>query len=276
MSWNVMFCHGPAHGAASARSADASFVPVPHAVLHRVSFPSVLLSPPPAPRQGGTLFRAYRARLPARVAAGAVRAPDCPRARQGTGRRAHVSRAFHSGFSKPVPPAARRRGSGSGCRLSGSYIGIGLLRSRPFRELFQKKRTRDRFRVTPAGSAPFRGRQGCGRGPAGIRAAGPGRPRRPRRPPGGNLGGPLRPRPDAPATVAPTRTSTALWTACIAQSPSPPNAREPSTCPPSTKRCARRWKRECEGRRNDEGGSAKQGISVFQEAAFACVEVNRI
>ena len=32
-------------------------------------------------RCGGTLFRAYRARLSARVAAGAVRAPDCPCAR---------------------------------------------------------------------------------------------------------------------------------------------------------------------------------------------------
>ena len=48
-------------------------------------------------------------------------------------RRTHLSHAFHSGFSKPVPPAARRRGSGSGCRLSGSYIGIFTLMSSSIR-----------------------------------------------------------------------------------------------------------------------------------------------
>ena len=37
------------------------------------------LAPPPAARRGGTLFRAYRVRAPARVGAGAVRAPDCAR-----------------------------------------------------------------------------------------------------------------------------------------------------------------------------------------------------
>ena len=70
---------------------------------------------------GGTLFRAYRAQAcgPARapVGAGAVRAPDCARARGK--RRAHVSRLFRQGFFShrretggkaaprmPLPPAS--------------------------------------------------------------------------------------------------------------------------------------------------------------------------
>ena len=53
-------------------------------------------SPPPG---GGTLFRAYRARVQAPVSAGAVRAPDCARTRGK--RRAHVSPLFPGGvFSR--------------------------------------------------------------------------------------------------------------------------------------------------------------------------------
>ena len=51
-------------------------------------------------RRGGTLFRAYRARLPARVGAGAVRAPDYPRARGR--RRTHLSHPFLRGFFAPA------------------------------------------------------------------------------------------------------------------------------------------------------------------------------
>ncbi len=42
--------------------------------LHRVSFHSVPLSPPPMPRQGGTLFRAYRTRASARLRRRGLRA----------------------------------------------------------------------------------------------------------------------------------------------------------------------------------------------------------
>ncbi len=66
--------------------------------LHRVPFRSPCRRPA---RRGGTLFRAYRARLPACVAAGAVRAPDCPRARGR--RRTHVSRPFLGVFFAPAP-----------------------------------------------------------------------------------------------------------------------------------------------------------------------------
>ena len=62
--------------------------------LHRVSFRS-------RRRRlacGAALFRAYRMCARARVCAGAVRAPDCARAK----RRAHVSRPFRWGFFAPV------------------------------------------------------------------------------------------------------------------------------------------------------------------------------
>ena len=95
---------------------------------HEVSC-SVMVPPcrPPCRPGGGTLFRAYRAGAPARQRAFAP--ARFARRIARASRRTHLSRAFHSGFSKPAPPAARRRGSGSGCRLSRSYIGIFSLMS---------------------------------------------------------------------------------------------------------------------------------------------------
>ncbi len=68
--------------------------------LQMAAFP-----PPPARPASGTLLRAYRARLSARIRAGAVRAPDCARARKdpGAGRTSPVR--FSGVFS-------RRRASG--------------------------------------------------------------------------------------------------------------------------------------------------------------------
>ena len=60
------------------------------------------------PACGATLFRAVRMCACARVRAGAVRAPDCARAR----RRAHVSRPFRWGFFVPA-----RDEAASGCRF---------------------------------------------------------------------------------------------------------------------------------------------------------------
>ena len=92
--------------------------------LHRVSFPFVPFSPPPARPASGTLFRAYRGRARARVRTGAVRAPDCPRARGAEGplrrdvMRCHVlswsavsrpSLPPPGAPSSPLPPAGRRK-----------------------------------------------------------------------------------------------------------------------------------------------------------------------
>ena len=70
-------------------------------------------SPPPG---SGTLFRAYRARAPAPVGAGAACAPDCACTRpcaRDPGRRAHLSRRFLRGFFAP----ARTGGRGSPARM---------------------------------------------------------------------------------------------------------------------------------------------------------------
>jgi len=56
--------------------------------------------PPPGSPGRRTLFRAYRVRARAGVGAGAVRAPDCARARGKC--RAHLSRAFRWGFFAPA------------------------------------------------------------------------------------------------------------------------------------------------------------------------------
>ena len=53
--------------------------------LHPVSFHSVPFFPSAPLAGGGTLIRAFPARARARVGAGAVRAPECPRARQMQG-----------------------------------------------------------------------------------------------------------------------------------------------------------------------------------------------
>ena len=72
-------------------------------IAHRSSV-SVPFSPPPARQAGGTLFRAYRGRARARVGAGAVRAPDCPREAAGALPSWSALRVF-----RPVSPASRSR-----------------------------------------------------------------------------------------------------------------------------------------------------------------------
>ena len=98
-----MYCHGPGSPASRFR----------HRFLLSTHLRSVLsaarnaanitnggvCAAAPFPRSGGTLFRAYRARVWAPVRAGAVRAPDCARTRGR--RRAHVSPLFPGGvFSR--------------------------------------------------------------------------------------------------------------------------------------------------------------------------------
>ena len=79
---------------------------------------------------------------------------------------------------------------------------------------------------------------------SGLEAARPGRAGRPPPPT------PARPWPTSttptsrrPACARPTAPSTAPWTASTAAPPSPPNASAWSTCSPSTKKPARRWRR---------------------------------
>ena len=86
VSWNVMFCH------AGAAQCPPPAVPATQPPLRAgapgLSSGFVIASPPdPSPlrsaRRGGTLFRAYRARAwPRALRGGAVRAPDCARARE--------------------------------------------------------------------------------------------------------------------------------------------------------------------------------------------------
>ena len=104
-----------------------------HAVHRFSSF--VPFSPPPARRQGGTLFRAYRARLCAcrRALAPARFARLIARAR----RRAHLSRAFLQAFFAPAR-TGRRGGPADAASFLLVYNSTVFLRSSLFQELFQK------------------------------------------------------------------------------------------------------------------------------------------
>ena len=72
-------------------SSEVRLSPSCMSFVHRVSFRLHRRRLP----GGASLFRAYRMCARARVSAGAVRAPDCARARK---RRAHFSRPFRWGF----------------------------------------------------------------------------------------------------------------------------------------------------------------------------------
>ena len=112
MSWDVMICMHEAHMLWLVR------VWVPGIPFRFPGFSSsawacspqsvfVPFLPPPAAPGGGTLIRAYPARARARVGAGAVRAPDCPRARGRTqgARLPSVPREFFApGATGTKPP----------------------------------------------------------------------------------------------------------------------------------------------------------------------------
>ncbi len=109
MSWNVMFCHVPGRCAASARPADASFVPVPHAVPPSRFVP--LRSALPAARLPGAAGPCFarNARARARLCAGAVRAPDCAREPQGARLPCVSQRFFETGATGRAAPGKRLR-----------------------------------------------------------------------------------------------------------------------------------------------------------------------
>jgi len=125
---DVMMCH-VSSWSGGWRPALRVFRPVspPSRLRHGLSFPSVFAPFPPAaalnaadianggvcaaaaPNAAGPCF-ARIARPSARVSAGAVRAPDCARARAG--RRAHFARWLNRGFISAPAPAQAGRGSG--------------------------------------------------------------------------------------------------------------------------------------------------------------------
>ena len=105
-------------------------------IAHRPSV-SVPFSRPPVRPAGGTLFCAYRARAQARVGAGAVRAPDCPR--EGRGRQRALRRGVmgchvlscSALWRPPVSPSRLAAGAASGTTRVGAVSLIGL--PSPFR-----------------------------------------------------------------------------------------------------------------------------------------------
>ena len=136
---------GP-HPASPASGARGNCCDIEFATLKPRPSPSCTFVPPSRfvpfrssrrrlPRSSGTLFRAYRARPPAPVGAGAVRAPDCACARE-PGRRAHFSRPFLWIFFAPA-----RNGKGSSPADAApfllSHTSTDFQRSSPHKELFQ-------------------------------------------------------------------------------------------------------------------------------------------
>ena len=96
LSCSVMRCHD--------RHAPADALPF----LHRVPFSSIPSSPLARRQSGRTLCRAYRAHPPARVSAGAVRAPDCACARTREAGPGRTSPAPRKGAENPTGRARRR------------------------------------------------------------------------------------------------------------------------------------------------------------------------
>ena len=99
---------------------SAPFPPPPARLRGGTLFRALFVpfSPPGRP-EGGTLIRAYPARAPARVGAGAVRAPDCActRPREGEGLGAPVPSPSRAFFAPPRTDAA------SGYRFLPAYTG---------------------------------------------------------------------------------------------------------------------------------------------------------
>ena len=91
---------------------------------------------------GGTLFRAYRARAGPRVAAGAVRAPDCARARartQGALVPSVSQRFFRAGANR------EKNGSADAASFLPLHIGRGRPMSSPMYDFFLIYRTKAIF-----------------------------------------------------------------------------------------------------------------------------------
>ena len=101
-------------------------------------------SPPSPPPRRGTApcFRAYRARArPCALRGGAVRAPDCARAREPDAGRTPPVESFGCFFA-PAPVRDRmRRGAADAASILRPYLGRDFPDSSPFRELFPGKRT---------------------------------------------------------------------------------------------------------------------------------------
>ena len=112
---------------------------------------SVAVIVPPPPTGSGSLFRAYPARVRARVGAGAVRAPDCAREAEG----ALLPSASH-GFSKMAPPGRAAPGKAAPDSASSGHCSTLLHISSPKQEYFMKC---ERIPL-PARSSPFRTRAG--------------------------------------------------------------------------------------------------------------------
>ncbi len=132
MSWNVMFCHAArrkCHGLSWSAAPPVPPPPVriPHAVPPSRSVP---FSPPPAPPCGGTLFRAYRARARPRVGAGAVRAPDCPRAR-GRAQGARLPSVFRGSLKFAPARTGKRSGSAEAVPFLPPLSGCWASRNQP-------------------------------------------------------------------------------------------------------------------------------------------------
>ena len=85
--------------------------------------------------------RVSRARPSARVSAGAVRAPDCAREAEGA-----LLPCVSSGFFRAGANREKGQPRADAASFLLHYINVDFLMSIIFRELFQKKRTRDRFR----------------------------------------------------------------------------------------------------------------------------------
>ena len=111
----VMGCHDlharGAYAMACPGMGSGYSIPFPGLLIFGMGLPPqsvfVPFLPPPAAPGGGTLIRAYLARARARVGAGAVRAPDCPRARGRTqgARLPSVPREFFApGATGTKPP----------------------------------------------------------------------------------------------------------------------------------------------------------------------------
>ena len=111
MSWDVMICMHEAHMPWPVRAWTPGipfrFPGFSSSAWACLPNPSSFRSSRPAAPGGGTLIRAYPARARARVGAGAVRAPDCPRARGRTqgARLPSVPREFFApGATGTKPP----------------------------------------------------------------------------------------------------------------------------------------------------------------------------
>ena len=155
----VMFAIPPAMACGSVAAYRASFgvsfrsgpsIPPPRRT--RRTLQMAALAPPPAARRGGTLFRAYRVRAPARVGAGAVRAPDCARETADA-----LLPSLPAGFfSAPAAVLRRKAKSGPGSRLSVAIVthfSSGQVSMENLIKYFRSNRDNLRFPCSRRGAA---------------------------------------------------------------------------------------------------------------------------